>query len=144
MLPLSKYGGPKWAQLHDIDGASEAKDAHEGDRRRLSSDKINSNQARRKLLRPLGYLEDNGTSHMSVVDSDGNAVAITSSINGIFGSFVYSETAGVLLGNTMDDFGAPVGGPDAFGIVPSEANFIVPGKRVSIVYLDYKILRLKQ
>ena len=157
VLPLSRYGGPKWAQLLDNDGMKEAQDAREGDRRlrqrRLhqeqqeSSNKNDfterssdtekrsgrnvSNKQRRRLARPFGYLEDSGTSHMSVVDSDGNAVAITSSINNIFGSRVYSESTGVLLGNTMDDFGVPIGEPDAYGIVPSKANFIVPGKRVS-------------
>ena len=101
--------------------------------RRLDTEKNyegSSNQNHRRLARPFGYLEDNGTSHMSAVDSDGNAVAITTSINNIFGSQVYSKTTGVLLGNTMDDFGVPVGEPDAYGIMPSEANFIVPGKRV--------------
>lgn len=137
VLHLSRYGGPKWAQLLDKDGTKLAKDAHEGDRRhrqrRLDTEKNYegfSNQNHRRLARPFGYLEDNGTSHMSVVDSDGNAVAITTSINNIFGSQVYSKTTGVLLGNTMDDFGVPVGEPDAYGIMPSEANFIVPGKRV--------------
>lgn len=119
-LGLSQYGGSKWAQMHDEDGTKEAKDAHEGDRRRLR---------RRRLARPFGYLEDNGTSHFSVVDKDGNAVAMTSSINNIFGSLVFSETTGVLLGNTMDDFGVP-GQSNVYGLKPAEANFIVPGKRV--------------
>ena len=89
-----------------------------------------TDQRHRKLARPFGYLEDSGTSHLSVVDSDGNAVAFTSSINNIFGSKVYSETTGVLLGNTMDDFGIPSGASNVYGLRPSEANFIVPGKRV--------------
>ena len=146
VLRLSRYGGPKWAQVLDEDGTKEAKDAHEGDRRqrkrRLSESlhdteknyKNSSNQSHRRLARPFGYLEDNGTSHMSAVDGDGNAVAITTSINNIFGSQVFSKTTGVLLGNTMDDFGVP-GEPDSYGIMPSEANFIVPGKRVS--YSNY-------
>jgi gamma-glutamyltranspeptidase len=45
---------------------------------------------------------DSGTSHLSVVDKDGNAVSITTSVNQIFGSYVFSESTGVLLGNTMD------------------------------------------
>ncbi len=138
VLPLSEYGGPKWAQLSNKDGSSEAYDAHEGDRRKLRKDTTNnidtSFQSRRRLISPLGYLEDNGTSHLSVVDSDGNAVAITTSINGIFGSLVYSESTGVILGNTMDDFGVPAE-PDAYGILPSEANFIVGGKRVSNMHI---------
>ena len=83
------------------------------------------------MVRPFGYLEDSGTSHLSVVDKDGNAVAVTSSINGIFGSNVYSEKTGVVLGNTMDDFGSPLEASNVFGLKPSEANFIAPGKRVS-------------
>ena len=118
-LPLSLYGGPKWAQLNDEDASNNAKDAHEGDRRK---------QRRRLAGRPFGYLEDSGTSHLSVIDKDGNSVAVTSSVNGIFGSWVFSEDTGVLLGNTMDDFGVP-SKVNFFGLTPSEANFIKPGKR---------------
>jgi gamma-glutamyltranspeptidase len=92
-LPLSMYGGASWAQLHDTDGQKEAKDAHEGDRRLRQN---------RRLARPFGYLEDSGTSHLSVVDKDGNAVAMTTSVNLIFGSAVFSEKTGILLGDTMD------------------------------------------
>lgn len=91
-LPLSMYGGPKWAQLNNSNGIhTDIKDAHEGDRRR-----------HRLLARTFGYLEDFGTSHLSVVDKDGNAVAITSSVNQILGSYVFSNSTGILLGNTMD------------------------------------------
>lgn len=117
-LRLSQYGGDKWAQLNDDDTMKDAQDAHEGDRLRRP----------RRLARPFGYLEDNGTSHLSVVDKEGNAVAVTSSVNGIFGSWIFSESTGVLLGNTMDDFGVP-GRSNFYGLKPSEANFIVPGKR---------------
>ena len=141
VLSLSHYGGPKWAMLQDSDGTAEAHDAHEGDRRLFQTSKTtdidtsqnidNSDLHRRRLVRPFGYLEDSGTSHLSVVDKDGNAVAVTSSINGIFGSNVYSEKTGVVLGNTMDDFGSPLEASNVFGLKPSEANFIAPGKRVS-------------
>ena len=100
-LPLSMYGGQTWAQLKDHEGSAEALDRKEGDRRRLRRGIEWSRQAR-KLVRTFGYLEDSGTSHLSVMDKDGNAVAITTSINTIFGSCVFSETTGVLLGNTMD------------------------------------------
>lgn len=122
-LPLSMYGGTRWAQLQDKDGQKEAKDAHEGDRRRLR-------RSNRRLARTFGYLEDFGTSHLSVVDSDGNAVAITTSVNQIFGSAVFSEKTGVVLGDTMDDFANP-GKANFFGLKPSKENFISPGKRVS-------------
>jgi len=127
-LRLSQYGGTKWAQLHDHDGEKDIDDAHEGDRRRRLR---RSNSSHRILARRFGYLEDNGTTHLSVVDKDGNAVAITSSVNNIFGSNVFSESTGVLLGNTMDDFGNP-GRSNVYGLTPSEANFISPGKRVSV------------
>jgi gamma-glutamyltranspeptidase len=150
-LPLSKYGGSKWAQMHDVDFNQDVKDAKEGDRkrRRLRRQTINNENAdiidstisssttatksksRRRLARPFGYLEDNGTSHLSVVDKDGNSVAITTSINSIFGSLVFSESTGVLLGDTMDDFGVP-GKSNFYGLKPSKANFITPGKRVRI------------
>ena len=126
-LSLSQYGGEKWAQMTDKDVSQEAKDAHEGDRRHRLLREDASNH--RLLARPFGYLEDNGTSHLSVADKDGNSVAVTSSINGIFGSWIFSENTGVLLGNTMDDFGVP-GKSSFFGLKPSKANFIAPGKKV--------------
>jgi gamma-glutamyltranspeptidase len=85
-LPLSQYGGPKWAQLRDADGTNNATDAQEGDRR--------------ELLSRFGYLEDRGTSHFSIVDADGNAVAATTSINTVFGSAVVSPSTGIVFGNS--------------------------------------------
>jgi gamma-glutamyltranspeptidase len=96
-LRLSQYGGAKWAQLKDHEGNGDIEDAHEGDRRLR-----NTLVKRRKLARTFGYLDDFGTSHLSVVDKDGNSVAITTSVNQIFGSHVYSKSTGVLLGDTMD------------------------------------------
>jgi gamma-glutamyltranspeptidase len=101
-LPLSHYGGEKWAQLNDDQGGSEAKDADEGDRRRIA--------------RRFGYLEDHGTSHLSVVDKDGNAVAMTSSVNTLFGSGVVSESTGIFLNSQMDDFSTP-GKPNYYGTI---------------------------
>jgi len=114
-LPLSQYGGSKWAQLNDTDGGGNASDAQEGDRER-------------NLLRHFGYLNDGGTSHFSIIDKDGNAVSMTSSINTYFGSKVVSRSAGIVLSNTMDDFSNP-GRPNYFGLKPSEANYILPGKK---------------
>jgi gamma-glutamyltranspeptidase/glutathione hydrolase len=72
---------------------------------------------------------DHGTSHLSVVDGDGNAVACTTSINTAFGSMVVAEGTGVLLNDTMDDFDSQPGAPNAYGLVGSHANAIAPGKR---------------
>jgi gamma-glutamyltranspeptidase / glutathione hydrolase len=64
------------------------------------------------------------------VDSAGNAVAITTTINGNFGSKVVVGGAGFLLNNEMDDFAAKPGAPNMFGLVQGEANAIQPGKRM--------------
>jgi len=125
-LPLSMYGGGKWAQVHDYEGEGTAKDASEGDRRRRLRTAGVGN--RRQLSRRFGYLDDSGTSHLSVVDNEGNAVSITSSINTYFGSGIISLSTGILLNDQMDDFGIP-GRPNAFGLKPSESNYISPGKK---------------
>jgi gamma-glutamyltranspeptidase/glutathione hydrolase len=72
---------------------------------------------------------DGGTSHFSVMDGDGNAVACTETINLTFGSFVVVPEYGVVLNNELDDFTANPGKPNAFGLIQSEANVIAPGKR---------------
>ena len=72
--------------------------------------------------------EDHGTTHLSVVDAKRNAVALTSTINTLFGAKVLSKTTGVILNNEMDDFSSP-GQPNAYGLAPSVANYIKPGKR---------------
>ncbi len=73
--------------------------------------------------------DDHGTSHLSVVDAYGNAVALTTTVNTSFGSHVVTDTFGILLNNEMDDFSAQPGVPNAFGLVGTEANAIAPGKR---------------
>jgi gamma-glutamyltranspeptidase/glutathione hydrolase len=72
---------------------------------------------------------DAGTSHLSVVDAAGNAVACTTSINTAFGSMVVAGDTGIILNNTMDDFSVQPGVPNVFGLVGSEANAIAPGRR---------------
>lgn len=68
------------------------------------------------------------TSHLSVVDREGNAIALTTTINTPFGAGIVARGTGVLLNNEMDDFAAAPGVPNAYGIVGSEANAIAPGK----------------
>ncbi len=70
-----------------------------------------------------------GTSHLSILDSEGNRVAATLSINLPFGSGFIPPGTGVLLNNEMDDFSAKPGAPNAYGLIGSEANAIAPGKR---------------
>ena len=69
------------------------------------------------------------TTHYSIIDKDGNAVAVTYTINDWFGARVTAAGTGVLLNNEMDDFTVKVGVPNQFGLVQGEANAIVPGKR---------------
>jgi gamma-glutamyltranspeptidase/glutathione hydrolase len=75
------------------------------------------------------YRESNDTTHYSVVDSDGNAVAVTTTLNNSFGSAVTSGTLGFLLNDEMDDFAAKQGVPNMYGLIQGPANAIAPGKR---------------
>lgn len=74
--------------------------------------------------------EHNETTHFSIVDEGGNAVSITTTINGSFGSRVIVGNAGFFLNNEMDDFSMKPGVPNMFGLVGGEANSIEPGKRM--------------
>ena len=74
--------------------------------------------------------EGDQTTHYSVVDARGNAVATTTTINSLYGSGVYVPGTGVFLNNEMDDFAAQPGKPNQFGLVQGEANAIQPGKRM--------------
>lgn len=74
--------------------------------------------------------ESEQTTHFSIVDPEGNAIAITTTLNGSMGSRVMVKGAGFLLNNEMDDFSAKPGVPNMFGLLGSEANAIAPGKRM--------------
>jgi gamma-glutamyltranspeptidase/glutathione hydrolase len=73
--------------------------------------------------------ESDETTHFSVVDEHGNAVAVTYTINGWYGSGVTVAGTGIVLNNEMDDFTAKPGAPNMFGLLQSEKNAIEPGKR---------------
>ena len=73
--------------------------------------------------------EGSDTTHYNVVDTEGNAVAVTYTLNGGFGNGITVPSAGFLLNNEMDDFAAKPGAPNMFGLVQGEANAIQPGKR---------------
>src|ERR1700723_169974 len=73
--------------------------------------------------------EPQNTTHYSVVDADGKAVAVTTTLNESFGSRVTAEGLGFLLNDEMDDFAAKQGVPNAFGLIQGPANAIGPGKR---------------
>jgi gamma-glutamyltranspeptidase/glutathione hydrolase len=73
--------------------------------------------------------ESDQTTHFSVVDSHGNAVANTYTINFSYGLGLVAEGTGILLNNEMDDFSAKPGVPNAYGLIGGEANAVEPGKR---------------
>lgn len=76
------------------------------------------------------FLDESHTTHYAVVDAEGNAVAVTTSINSWYGGKVVVDGAGFFLNNTMDDFAAKPGTPNQFGLVQGERNAIGPGKRM--------------
>jgi len=79
---------------------------------------------------PFNYKESEETTHYSVVDKWGNAVSVTTTINGWYGNGIVVDGAGFLLNNEMDDFSAKPGVPNAYGLIGNTANAIEPGKRM--------------
>lgn len=75
-------------------------------------------------------LEDEETTHFSIIDADGNRVAATQTVNLLFGSGLVPPGTGVLLNDEMDDFALKPGTPNAFGVMGYEANAPKPGKRM--------------
>jgi gamma-glutamyltranspeptidase / glutathione hydrolase len=82
-----------------------------------------------KLVPGAGFREGNHTTHYSIADNFGNAVAVTYTLNDWFGARVTAGGTGVLLNNEMDDFTSKVGVPNLYGLVQGENNKIEPGKR---------------
>ncbi len=74
--------------------------------------------------------ESEETTHLSVIDAAGNAVSVTTTLNGSYGSRTVVSGAGFLLNNEMDDFSVKPGVPNMYGAVGAEANAIAPGKRM--------------
>ncbi|RKH50223.1 gamma-glutamyltransferase, partial [Corallococcus llansteffanensis] len=72
--------------------------------------------------------EKKNTTHISVIDKDGNAVAMTTTVNYSFGSCIVGKGTGVILNDQMDDFAAQPGVPNAYGLVTGEPNAVQPGK----------------
>ena len=92
-------------------------------------------EVRRDAISPLGVVkpglaESAETTHFSILDGEGNAVALTYTLNGGFGNGVVVKGAGFLLNNEMDDFSTKPGVPNLFGVVGGVANEIHPGKRM--------------
>ncbi|XP_055587958.1 glutathione hydrolase 1 proenzyme-like [Uranotaenia lowii] len=76
----------------------------------------------------FGNVEDHGTAHVSVLAANGDAVAATSTINYLLGAKIRSRLTGIILNDEMDDFGSP-NSTNTYGLPPSPANMIAPGKR---------------
>ncbi|MEY9103141.1 gamma-glutamyltranspeptidase/glutathione hydrolase [Sinorhizobium fredii] len=81
-----------------------------------------------EALMPAGFGESKETTHYSIIDDEGNAVAVTYTLNGSFGAGVVAPGTGILLNNEMDDFTAKPGAANLYGLVQGEANAIAPGK----------------
>ncbi len=81
-----------------------------------------------KIIKPTK--ESTETTHISVIDKDGNAASVTTTLNGYYGSKVMVSGAGFFLNNEMDDFSVKPGVPNMFGAVGGEANAIAPKKRM--------------
>ena len=78
----------------------------------------------------IEIVESDQTTHYSIIDQFGNAVAVTNTLNGAFGSKVYVEEGGFFLNNEMDDLSSKPGEPNMFGLIGAEANAIEPQKRM--------------
>ncbi|RPH28855.1 gamma-glutamyltransferase [Buttiauxella warmboldiae] len=96
------------------------------------AEQIDINKARpSSAIKPgkLAPYESNQTTHFSVVDKDGNAVAVTYTLNTVFGTGIVAGNTGILMNNQMDDFSAKPGVPNVYGLVGGDANAVGPHKR---------------
>ncbi|HVV53390.1 MAG TPA: gamma-glutamyltransferase [Polyangia bacterium] len=78
---------------------------------------------------PPAHHKDGGTTHLSVIDAEGNAVALTTTVNLGFGAHLVAGKTGIVLNDQMDDFSLNPGVPNAFGLIGNEQNAVAPGKR---------------
>jgi len=118
---IDKKYAAAWRDSIDPDHASVSKD--------LKRPSIFSELERVAQSRPTAIREPENTTHYSVVDAEGNAVSVTTTLNDSFGSRVTAAGLGFLLNDEMDDFAAKQGVPNAYGLIQGPANAIGPGKR---------------
>ncbi len=78
----------------------------------------------------ITFIESDETTHYSIVDQFGNAIAVTTTLNGTYGSYLFCSELGFFLNNEMDDFSSKSGVPNMFGLTGAETNSIVPEKRM--------------
>src|ERR1700730_13189497 len=120
---IDKRYGAAWRESIDPAHASASKDL----RRPAIFSQLEQYAAVRS--RSAAVAEPDHTTHYSVVDRGGNAIAVTTTLNAWFGSRVTAEGLGFLLNDEMDDFTAKQGVPNAYGLIQGPANAIGPGKR---------------
>ncbi len=118
---IDKKYAAAWRDSIDLDHASVSKD--------LKRPRIFSELERVAQSRPAAIREPQNTTHYSVVDADGNAVSVTTTLNDSFGSRVTAPGLGFLLNDEMDDFASKQGVPNVYGLIQGPANAIGPGKR---------------
>jgi gamma-glutamyltranspeptidase/glutathione hydrolase len=118
---IDKRYAEAWRESIDPNHASTSKD--------LKRPNVFNELERVAGSRPMTIREPENTTHFSVVDAEGNAVAVTTTLNDSFGSRVTAEGLGFLLNNEMDDFAVKQGVPNAYGLIQGPANAIGPGKR---------------
>ncbi len=119
---IDKKYADGWRQSLDMMRASDSKDLH----RPSGFGELDRPAA---LHQPYMGRESNNTTHYSVVDAQGNAVAVTTTLNDSFGAAVTAGKLGFLLNDEMDDFTSKPGVPNGYGLIQGEANAIGPGKR---------------
>src|ERR1017187_1679162 len=121
------------AQLIDKKYAAAWRDSIDPNHASVSTDlkrpSIFSELERVAQSRPTPIREPENTTHYSVVDAEGNAVSVTTTLNDAFGSRVTAEGLGFLLNDEMDDFAAKQGVPNIYGLIQGPANAVGPGKR---------------
>ena len=120
---IDKKYAAAWRESIDVDHASVSKDL----KRPAIFSELEQYAAGHP--QPLGYPESPHTTHYSAVDAEGNAVAVTTTLNDSYGSRVTAEGLGFLLNDEMDDFSAKPGVPNLYGLIQGPANAIGPGKR---------------
>jgi gamma-glutamyltranspeptidase/glutathione hydrolase len=118
---IDKKYAAAWRDSIDLNHASASKD--------LKRPSIFNELERVAQSQPTAIREPENTTHYSVVDAEGNAVSVTTTLNDIFGSRVTAEGLGFLLNDEMDDFASKQGVPNVYGLIQGPANAIGPGKR---------------
>ncbi len=120
---IDRRYGVAWRETIDLNHATRSNDL----KRPRGFANLDRYAALHSVSKNIAEPED--TTHFSVVDDQGNAVSVTTTLNGSFGSYVTVEGLGFLLNNEMDDFSSKPGTPNQYGLIQGEANSIGPGKR---------------